>query len=418
MYKVVIVPFPLTPLSAFGYFLYQGGGEISPNAYSVYHWRPTSDRIKKAWQSDDVLVLTGRDITERLDRLIQTEPKTLESQNRRRLLHLIASPSSGKQKENIEAFARSLNTDWSTPQPALMAAIKVFAEILGSKQDPRLSELQELSIHKAESFVSLDLPRSQVLDTLPKFDDTPAPNQKLIGYWHQALEESNIGSLTNQHLSLVVGGPPGSGKTTATVTLVDEMNNLAGSLRSRLGWEEFNLSVGYVNLDLGTPVGNHIVNQQGQNRELLESLKQKWTPEKAEAGLHAIMEAKKEYNIVVADLPGRIDGLTRMLSCGADGSLIFSNKWELVDEWKRFFAEMGQPNLTQAFTRPPNEGLMSSVKVYRPGSFLSGRVCGLVRVVCSWDPFLKFLAKALLFDLLPALVASRQKAIQKIHLNE
>ncbi len=417
MYKVVIVPFPLTPLAAYGHFLGLRFGKISQHAVSVYHWRPNSPGARQTWQSDDILVLTGTDLVDRLEKLIKNSLPGEIRYPYLRLLHYVASPKLGAQMENITDMSKRLAGNWSTPQQPLAAAGQLFSKLVQSKQNPRLTGLPELIIDSTPLATPLYLPPSKLFVTLPKFDDSPAPNQKLVGYWQEWLEESNIAALTDQHITVIVGGPPGSGKTTATVTLVNEMNNLIQSLRTRFGWEAFNLSVKYLSLDLGTPVGDFIISQQGQNRDLVNNAKQRWTPEFAEAGLHAMLQAKHEHNIVIADLPGQIDGLTRLLSCGADGSIILSRDWSKVDEWKRFFAEMGQANLSQALSRSPEEGFMSTVKVYRRGHFLSGRVSGLMRVVCSWDPFLHFLAKALLFDLLPSLVTSRLQTIEKIRLS-
>lgn len=413
MYTTVLVPFPLTPLSAFGYFLCQRFNKISPAAVSVYHWRPASPLVRIAWQSPDILLLMGKDLRVRLEKLIADSVPVDQTRKYKRLLNYIASPGRSEHLIDVYRLGNVISDSLPSPEPALRVASNVFVRALKTGEDPFKSGLTPCEVPDVVHAPHPVVPPSKVYVTLPRFDESPAPYQKVIGYDQSSLEESNVANLVSQNITLVVGGPPGSGKSTATTTLVDEMCNIVQSLRTRAGWSEFNLSIQYVNLDKGTPTGQYILDQSGKDTELVQSAKRQWTPEMAREGLLEILAAKQTTNIIVADLPGKIDGLTRMLSCGADGSIILTRDWDKMNEWKNFFGEMGLPHLAQAMTRLPEEGLMSTVKRYAPGRLLSGRITGLDRVVCSWDPFLHFLAKVLLFDLLPTLVASRQQIIDK-----
>lgn len=410
MYKVVLVPFPLTPLAAFGYHLCRKLKMISPTAACVYHWRPGSGMVRKAWQSDEILVLTGNDLRDRLLKLIRQSYQGLRHHQHVRMLNILAFPGNTPRKNDVYQLSNELSANWHSPEPALKAADKLFSHLLKFKR-----ELQHINFPLQEiPTVSYPTPPqiapSQFHFTLPLFDDAPAPLQNIIGFESRSLIESNAAKLMGHHLALVIGGPSSSGKSTATATVVDEINNLIKSLKSRTGWSEFGLSVKYVNLDKGTPVGQFILDQRGQDSNLLKKAKRPWTEKRARAGLRDLIAAKQAHNIVVADLPGKIDNLTRILSCGADGSIIITRDWSKMDEWKSLFGEMGLPHLAQAFTRLPQDGMASTVKRYNE-RILSGRISGLERTVCSWDPFLNFLAKALLFDILPRLVEFRQRAI-------
>ncbi len=186
------------------------------------------------------------------------------------------------------------------------------------------------------------------------------------------------------------------------------MEDLIKSLQSRRGWEGFSLKVQYVNVDLGTPTVESILTRHGKDESAHKQLKQSWTEALALRAMEEFSRAKQSANIVIADLPGIITGITEVVAVLGDCGVVVTNDWAKTTEWRDFFRRLGTTQVAQAMSRKPEEGLPSVVTTYKREKFLSGRIVGLDRTVRSWDPFVECLARVLLFDLLPTFIERRK----------
>ncbi len=418
VFKLVLVPFPLTPLAAYWYWLYRMAGQVTGATIVKYHFR-TKSSLSQALTSHDILSLLGENTNERRREFIGfTHELTGDGKQRwvlKRLLnHIVAS----RNKPDVARLALSLcATD--SPQ-ALLEAVAL----------PRFDSLYESLTDAVTSGIPGDYPRSY-----PPTESEPLPSGKLLvtlpvcetqeGLQHRRgvswknieLVEGRACRLVGQHLVLAVGGPSGSGKSTLSASLANELANLVASLGTRTDWASFNLKVSSHNTDSATPTLQEI-ETRSIDHEVLLAKKRPWTTDLAWEAMQGLAIARQKNNITIADLPGgSIDEITEITAALADGAIIVTKDWERIPEWKACFASLGVPVVSQSRSHTSDEGFDSVVTRYTPGEVLAGRVSGLDRLVRSWDSFVSCLAKFLLFDILPTLVEKRERKRQR-YINE
>ena len=418
-FSIVLVPFPITVLSAFAFFFYRQIGLIDSSAHVFYHWRPNSLNAKVALDNKITIRLFGFGLHERL-RLLIKDSAAINRYLCLRILNFLSCPPDKAAKKQLENLFVFLNQASGLPEVILEIAERIFRHYLDAQIDPFRQGLPFSSISREPTTkreVNV-LPLSKQFLTMPVFETTLPEERKIVGCQELVLTEGRAWQLMNYHLGIVVGGPSGSGKSTITASLYEEVERLIRSLKTRADWQQFNLSVTYVNCDLGTPTVEAILNAQGQNREALLAKKRPWTFELALEALAKFSRAKKSANIIIADLSGKIDQLTEIMAAPGDVGIVITKDWARMNEWQKFLARMGIICVAQARTRLAEEGLESVVKRYHPGEIIAGRVSGLERVIRSWDPFISLLAKVLLFDLLPSVVERRQKIISNYSVDD
>ncbi len=216
------------------------------------------------------------------------------------------------------------------------------------------------------------------------------------------LEEGRICELQGRNITVAIGGPPQSGKSSLAVSIAGAMGDYIESLKSRTCFAGFDLNVAAVDIDFGTPTTSAIMENWGRDRKRVACLKKPWTMELAEEAQAELLRARQRHNIVIADLPGRITDVTKLLASTADAGIIISKDWSILKkEWAPFMASAGLPMLSRIKSRQADEGLSSLVTTWRPGEQLNGRIVGLNRTQKSFDLFIEWMVPFLLFDILP-----------------
>lgn len=415
-YRILLVPFPMTALAAFGYFLFSQAGLVDENTKVFYHWRPRKEDKIKLVSEGLGCKLFGRDFPIRLQRLLE-EPVRLPSDLPVRLLarylHFFQSPRGSGYSGYIQLENFLAGGSASPPEEVLIKARLLLGKwIIKEALDPFKNELLGPS-NPTPKQLPVSLPAGTHHMTLPRFKSNDPLERTIVGKERVQFDETRIGLLSGQHLGIVLGGPPNSGKSTCIASLVEQMQNIVGSLQSRAGWSGFQLSIGLVNLDLATPTAEQVYGMKELTARDLQARKRPWTRELAFEALGAFEAAKEKNNIVLADLPGKIDILTEIISVPADAGILLTREWRQIAAWQTFLRNMGVSKLVQARTRSAKQHLPSLVKRFNSGREVAGRISGLERFVCPWDPFVHFLAYALLLDLLPALVEGRKKCLAR-----
>lgn len=415
-FRLVLVPFPLTPLAAFGYWLYRLAGDITHATVVAYHHRPSTNLSHELF-SADICSLVRSNIQVTRELLLQSISNlTINNRQRhllRRTLNYVAYHGS---RSDVRNLARALGTSTVSPQVVLEAiALPCFEACYAGGIDPMADGLPGGSHEYTELVNPGPLPKDTLYLTLPVcITDGPTRHRQEVSWRQIQLSEGKVWLLKDQHLVIAVGGPAGSGKSTLAATLVDEITNIVTSLRTRYGWEQFNLSAARFNLDLATPTLETIEPRAADSPAPVIT-KRAWTRDLAWQAMQNLARIKQAHNIVVADLPGgKIDEVTEITAVLADGGIIVTKDWQQMPDWHRCFASLGIALVAQSRSHMSHEGLDSLVTRYTPGEMLAGRVSGLNRLVMSWDSFVSCLAKVLLFDILPTMIQRRQKKIARL----
>ncbi|MEN9649514.1 MAG: hypothetical protein RL094_481 [Candidatus Parcubacteria bacterium] len=234
----------------------------------------------------------------------------------------------------------------------------------------------------------------------------------------QALRESEIFWLMRSKIVILIGGPPQMGKSTIAASLYTQLKHLIRSLQSRSGacWSDLRLRVGLTTLDLATPVADEMLKKgQAKDRALMQSRKQPWTEQLAREALLNMEKVLQLNDIVIADLPGKLTDITRLLGAFGTHAIIVgqSNDEEFSEtqqSWNRYFSELGINVVGQIKSTEHQPSMMS---LYRPGRRIYGRVRRPERVVRAWDPFITVMGQFLMFEILPSLMRNLHERIEE-----
>lgn len=408
-YQLVMLPYPVTALALLGVYLHQALGLFSRGAVFCRCHRSAA-RPPRAINDDCALWLSGPDLAARLAALIRLMPAEKRQLLRAYLGYFGRSPHkyTTDLRQLVWLFSQ-LSLDPATVADRAVSLCKRLLDCRWRPNDGPLP-LDDLIFDQVKVPV---LHPSSVHHTLPVFRSNLPLDHEIVSYRQVSLDESRAAELVGQHIGLVVGGPPRSGKSTLVASLHNELTNIVASLKTRPGWEDFSFEIKCLNLDLGTPTVHAITQSSGRDDNKLKRIKQPWSKELALEAMRSFCKEKAKANLVIGDLPGKIDLFTELISAPADAGIIVCHDWSKKPEWQAFYGSLGIVKVAQARTRTAEEGLPSMVKRFNPSHELAGRIAGLDRHVCSWDPFITFLARALLFDLLPSLIARRKKELDR-----
>ena len=404
--RVVLVPRPLTLLAAFAHYAIC---ELLPElnlfgAQPIFRWVDSSPRGKLVSDSG-VVVNLNTPIGPMNDQILfwlRGPRHTVPYPEIKSLRDFAAIGEHNETWPKWKEFLFGVSA-FANPEDALRETREMFSRLRAERIDPRKVVPLFPDVHIGRtSFEYPGIPdrRHVTLPVVKKpmsLSATPTSRQA-FDFTIKQLSERNIFRLLSEHIVLAVGGLPGSGKSTLVASLFVEMTNILSSLTSREGvWESFPLTVDIGTLDLATPVTDSIILRCGQDREMLQAAKKPWTMELAVNGAREVQAKAAETNIVLADLPGKIDHLTETLSSPITFGGIITNDWSRIDEWRDFFRRVGIPVVFEikATDKP---SMMTS---YWPGETISGRMNQLDRVARGWDSFVRTIAEMLLFDILP-----------------
>lgn len=136
-------------------------------------------------------------------------------------------------------------------------------------------------------------------------------------------------------MKIVIGGPPQSGKSTFTASLIQ-------AIRERQRNRPYQLSFSWQPLDV---TDNSIAVLLNPDEDIDQKRDIEWTEERAEER-RAVFEARDEQ-LVIADAPGLITEELRIVIEPADAIIILANyeERERIDDWQ----EVAQSNDMQVF---------------------------------------------------------------------
>lgn len=411
--RVLLMPFPITPLLAFAYFIGKKSGQFGPEVEVRYLSSSGGERDNQYLGEGWIKLLSSKRLYENLDDHLRAHRHDWYHDFKRLLTYCNAGDYKLGGEFRKWLLRRSLLS--SQPKKVLEEAEIILERSVGS--DPWKSGLALESQVREEKENKSDASFSDLrIGTLPIFKSNKPKEDEVLASMRYKLAERNILSLCGENLGIAICGPAGSGKSTLAVSLTSEIENILQSLRTRTAWPSFSLTAKLVNLDLATPTSNAILAGEGKNRPPLEGLKRPWSTELALEAFEIFREDKKQTNLVVADLPGgKPDNITEIVGAIADVAVIVTNDWEgKMKEWTDFVNRMGITLISQARSRLSQEGLSSVVTRYEPGEYVAGRVVSLDRVDRSWDRFIVWLAEFLLFDILPSFIEKRRKRIKNL----
>lgn len=237
--------------------------------------------------------------------------------------------------------------------------------------------------------------------TIPIVDgitDIPRASRKPIAYATMRLSEGEVLGIVDKSIVLGIGGPPNSGKSTFAASLVVELNAILKSLESRGG--RWNALLSYraqlETLDVATPVAPAVLVNLA-DRRVLQAYKSPWTPVMAADAVAHVQKVKRSEGpiLIIADLPGKIDDITRTLATAVDFGCVVSNQWDDIDDWAKLFQSAMVPTIAEFVTSFEISLVTDIYPIFR------GRMHASDRIAVGWDPVVKTFAEFLLFSLLP-----------------
>ncbi|MDP2933830.1 MAG: hypothetical protein Q8N81_06930 [bacterium] len=414
-YSVILVPFPIDAMALFGYFILDRLGLVDERTHYRYHWRPHSEFLSGGLSHPNIFWLCGSDLCQRLEGLLSQLPP-IERVARLGILRF-CEQSNIRNKLGWNDFLSYYSHVWQDPKVSLRWARSCFGWCLDHGQNSPGGFCYppgEILPNVNRPLYFGKLPGDCAFETVPTFRSDKPTEMEVVHFERQVFREGNILHLVGQHIVMCVVGPPNSGKSTVAATLEVVGDCLIKSLASRTAWESLQLSIRALNADLGTPTVEAISEGRGKNGDALRAAKKPWSLELGQEAVSGVIKEKTKANIIIVDIPGRIDEISELILSAADCGIILTHDWALKASWSKLLGKMGVELLAQARTwRKPVE-LGSTVRVFDRGEILTGRITGLQRTVWSWDPFIKFLASALLYDFFPNIMKERERKIHRL----
>ena len=423
--RILLVPFPITPLAAFAHFFLSRLGIIASAAAVHYHGAPGSQSTAIALGNGAVLNIASLDLFPYLSSFLAELPEGERYWFKRCLTY--CKDGDPKHNHRLQRWLLQHAIAASDAEDVLRAATELFASWSADGVDLWRSAFSLKEPRAADSSFHGAWPLDTRIITIPILKSDEPGEREVADVATFRFHEGRVLALQSARICIGVGGPKGSGKSTLAASLALEMQNEILSLQSRAGWENFSLAVEVVNLDLATPTVDAIAAGRAKGeREALRAQKRPWTEALALEALSALLAAKARANVVIADMPGGITPITEIVAAAADTVILIANDWSLMNPWWNFAAKrMGLELVARARSRrsipePDLQGaegrdtaFTSMVKQHRPGRMISGRVVDLDRIVRSWDPYISRANKFLLFDILPAFVMRRQERLKR-----
>lgn len=412
--RIVLLPRPLSPLAAFAYFLltkiYFDGEQILSNHYvrwtisREHREKPQRDQIEELGMIIN-LSLSDKYLREFVTRLLDSDCL----QGNRWLLKKYANFFRFGAKFKIatlrwEAYVAKLSR-FARVEDALSIYTKCIESALEKKVMPVSMDL-ELKFEAPEPYRQHIVDHRRVI-TIPitkRNLDEPDDNlaREIVDSTTKVLCEGKVLNLLREKIVILIGGNPGLGKSSVSAALYTEFYNEIKSLHSRGG--DFNdlnrLRIGTVSLDAATPVVDAILEHRGQDRQALSAIKRPWSIELAHESVAKMKSALDEFDIVLADLPGKIDDITRLLgSCATFGILLAPvGEPSQRNDWVEYFKSLGIPIIVKIKSTQTGMSMLSQLTHQAE---IIGRLRTPRRLITGADSFIRTMSELMLFDVMP-----------------
>ena len=411
-FLTVTVPYPLTPLVAFLYFLYREAGTISARTPVYYQWStPPNEQSASLVLGESTLRIAGAPVHVQAETLIdlQREDRRERLRNLYNFLrergrrHGRPTPGHG----SFEALAKFLLVPWAQPRRLLARAAIAFARHLREGGSPSHGLSAVPAWDYCSGIVGIP-PRSMQYLTRAKFDTSDTDEPRLVGQEIIGLPEDILATLQHEHLSIAICGDPGVGKSSVAAGLVPEMQVALASLCSRNAWKRFGFPVTLLDLDYGSQTSEAILSGRGHDGDYLASLKTQWTPELAHEAQVKFASTIERNCLTVADTPGLRTDVLRTILVPAHFVILVYNRSEQLQPWFDFFSELRTPRIATVRTGS-SAGTVESLLRSQHVHSVYGSVQAADRLPRSYDGFIRYLAAVLLFGILPGKVTNRNQ---------
>jgi energy-coupling factor transporter ATP-binding protein EcfA2 len=405
LWRIVLIPRPLTPLAACVYYVLSKSQEkdsfyLGEKHYTRWAMLPVQSphRLPESWSphldADDTFINLNLNDAALNDFLKQRIHKALESvvpwEARKQALHFF---SFGKQMKvawsEWLSFTGKLSR-YADAKDALKTCCEMFDRMFAENLNPAQMSIELDAIVapspppviESSAYRAVTVPVSKRAKNIREDDSA---DREVINFTTKYLRKCMVSYLLGQTTVILVGGNSGVGKSTFASSLGVELKNDIESIQSEGGiWEPLkDLKVRVVSLDTATPVTDAVMLSQGQQLEHTTARKRPWTDQLVLEAVQAIESAIAEgANIIIADLPGKISNYTRALMAYATFGIFLGssekNSWIQAREcWEDFFRRSGIP-VVELVKSTKRQSML--VELYSGRSF-SGRVFELARMV-------------------------------------
>ena len=233
--------------------------------------------------------------------------------------------------------------------------------------------------------------------------------------------------LEGENLSIVVVGPPHSGKTSLVASLLYRAEQFIDGVKQNPQFSDSRLKCGYVDLDEWTPDARRLLSQQPQ----LPRKQTPWNNSLASKVFHQYLASKKfGAQITFCDSPGgefdpeegchKPNDILRTIIAPADAAIVLTSEWRQQNAWRKVLSELGIKPIVFLHSRPGVEldsqtGLPidSTITTFSKGSLiLSGRIVNLTGDIKEHDGFIERAVPILLLHILPSLVQEKNDKIR------
>ena len=412
--RVLLVPFPVSPLVAFAYFIGRHFGFFSPDVVVRYTAGGDSHHY---FAGGKIRRLDHQELYKELDSSIWKCGDKRRALLKRMLDYCAFSKERSFKKRLLQC------SSISNPKPLLeSSAVPFFEECFLNGRDlwwAGWDDERDGKFFQKPVSAPVEIPPGLQFGTFPvlKNKDKDPKEREIEKTASFKLVEGRVKFLEGERLGCAIIGPKSSGKSTFAFSLAVRAGHILESLKSRGGaWENFSLEVALLNLDLGTPTDEGAIGLGlAGDREMMQRLKRPWTMELALEALAKFSRSKAKPGLVIADLPGKISRFSELAASLADVAVIVVNNWEEeIPRWRAFADSLGIELVGEVRSRLWKEGSFSLITRYHPGEFVSGRVAGMDRVDFSGDACVSRMAEFLLLDIMPSVVERRRKKIGRL----
>ncbi len=405
--RVLLVPFPVSPLVAFAYyFLGRHLGLYSPNVEARY----SEGDSHNYFEGGKIGRLDRPDLHNELESLIGRSGYKKKYLLRRLLDWCAYSPK----KEFGWRLLKSYSS-MSDPKSLLESTIPFFEECLRSGRDfwrTGWNDEQDGNFFPTPVSAPVETPPGLRAGKFPVLKSDERAEREVVKAGSYELKEGRLMSLKNERIGCAVIGDRSIGKSTFARALFESMREVFKSVTSHRGpWENFPLEITLEDLDLGTPTQEALKQGFAQDREKMQALKRPWTMELAIQAFEEFSKAKAKPGIVIADSPGKATRFSELAVSCADVGVMVVNREEEAFRWRTFADNLGIKLVGEVRSCRETERVFSVITRYRQGQFVSGRVAGMNRADFSGDACVSHMAEFLLLDILPSRVEQRIKEI-------